>query len=299
MSSLQNDLLLQLRRFQKARDKAEKAAAKRLIDLYEDARVEVLQRLLDRWGHLEQYELQHLESTMVEIERVLAPYTSQAADLRAQGVAEGWEIGQRLVARSLMADSGIAPTLASIELNLGRVNQPMVRALFGDLPKLAGTVTDSVLQRVRNELVLSAIRGESIPKMARRVAGTGLTQEGLTKPFGTLRKRAALIARVEIIKASDAGYEDMVQQAEAVLQDPVYDLWLTAGDERVDPPCNQLAVGGHGQFVPVAGYPGVYKRPNGPRPVLDTHLGCRCRRTPLMLRWLKEGLISLPGLQAA
>lgn len=299
MSSLEEDLLRHIRRFQRARDKAEKAAAKRLIDLYEEARLEVLQHLLDRWGHLERYELQHLEATMVEIERVLAGYSSQAADLRMQGVAEGWEIGQRLVAKALAADSSLGPALASIELNLGRVNQPMVRALFGDMPKLAGKVSDDVLTRVRNQLVISAIRGESIPKMARRIAGTGLTQEGLRKPFGTLRKRATLIARVEIIKASDAGYEDMVQQAQAVIQDPIHDLWLTAGDERVDPPCNHLAAGGHGQFKPVTGYPGVYTRPNGPRPVLDTHLGCRCRRVPLMLRWVKEGLVNLPTVQVA
>lgn len=299
MSSLEDDLLRKITAFNKARDRLERKSGASLADLYERARAEVLEDLIDRFGHMDKMELQYVETVLREIERVLASYTTESAVLRSGALDQGWEIGQRLAVNTLALDSTLTPALASLQVRIGMVDRAMVSHLFGNIPQLAGKVTQDVLLRVRNELVVGAIRGESIPKLARRIAGTGLTQEGLRRPFGTLRKRGTLIARVEVIKASDAGYEDMVQRAQEVIQEKIYDLWITARDERVDPPCNYLEKDGHGPFRPVSGYPGVYERPNGPRPVLDTHLGCRCRRVPVLLRWIKEGSVTLPALRTA
>lgn len=299
MSSLEDDLIKKLRAFERARSRAEKRTGADLWDLYERARVETLEQLIDRFGQLEEFELQHIEGVLREIDRITGPVTTQSADLRMRAIERGWEVGQQLTLDMLGLDSTISPPLASLTVRVGYIDRAMVGHLFGNVPQLAGKVTADLRERIRNELVVSAIRGESIPKMARRIAGTGLTQEGLKRPFGTLRKRAITIARTEVIKAADAGYEDMVSKAQEVIEDEIYDLWLTARDHRVDPPCNHLENEGWGQFKPIAGYPGVYRRSSAPRPVIDTHPNCRCRRVPILLRWLKEGLVKLPNLKAS
>jgi hypothetical protein len=273
MASIEQELLKRVRVFNRARDKLEAKAGTSLFDLYERARLETLQELIDRWGDLEHYELQHIEQTLTEIERIMAPYTRESATLRLDNIAAGWEIGQDLAYQSLVLDSAVAPTIAHLQARIGLVDRNMVSALFGDIPRLAGKVTEDVLLRVRNELVISAVRGESIPKMAQRIAGTGLTQEGLRKPFKSLKARATLIARTEIIKASDAGYENLVSTAQSYINDEVYDLWLTANDEKVERECRDIAKGTHGSWTSVPGYPGVYKRGAGPRPVINTHPG--------------------------
>lgn len=270
---VEDDLLKRLRAFQKARSRLERKTGNSLIDLYERARAETLEELLDRFGHLEKFELEHIDRTLQEIERIMRVFTRESADLRADSIAAGWQVGQQLTFDVLSLDDALQIPVAGLEVRLGLVDRGMVSALFGDIPKLAGRVTDDLLQRIRNELVISAVRGESIPQMARRIAGTGLTQEGLRRPFKTLKARATLIARTETIKAADAGYDDLVSHAQRVIQEEIYDLWLTAGDERVEQECRTIARGADGRWTSVAGHPGVYRRGAGPRPVIDTHPG--------------------------
>jgi hypothetical protein len=269
--SVTDDLLRRIRAFTRARDKQEKLAGVSLWDLYEEARVQTLEDLIARWGHLEKYELQHVEQTLAEIERIMRPYTNRSVQLRLDNIAAAWQVGQDLVYNALTLDAGLAPAVSTLAVRLGVVDQGMVSALFGHIPELAGKVQADVLLRIRNELVVSAIRGESIPKMAARISGTGLTQEGLKRPFRSLKARGNLIARTETIKAADAGYEDLASRAQSVIQETLYDLWLTAGDERVESECRAIARGD--AFGAVAGYPGVYRRGEGPRPVLSTHPG--------------------------
>lgn len=277
----------------------EATAGKQLADLYELARKETLEGFMNKWGHMEKYQLNQVEATLQEIGRILQPYEEQAVSLRQATIDEGWEVGQRLVYGMLAVDPGAAVQVAGLQLRLGLIDRPMVSHLFGNIPQLAGKVTQDLQERIRNQLVIGAVRGESIPVIAKRIAGTGLTQEGLRRPFESVRKRAILIARTEVIKASDAGYEDLATQAQAVLQEELYDLWLTAGDERVEPECRDIGAGKSTAYPGVEGYPGVYKRGEGPRPVISTHPGCRCRRVPVLLRWLKEGLVRLPALKEA
>lgn len=298
--TLEKDLLRRFSAFTRARDKLERRTGLDLIALYEQARAETLDELLNRYGDLDRYELQHIENTMRAIERIMAPVTQASADMRVEAIDAGWEIGQRLALDSLLADASLETPLALVRGRLGVVDRQMVQALFGDMPKLAGKVTADTLERVRNQLVISAVRGESIPNMAWRIAGTGLTQEGLRRPFKTLRARSTLIARTEVIKACDAGYDSLVEQAQQVIQEEIFHLWLVALDERNVTGCECRAIGkGEARWASVPAYPGVYRRNEGPRPVIDTHPGCRCRRVPILLGWVKAGLVKLPNLQAA
>jgi hypothetical protein len=297
MSALEEDLLRRINAFMRARNKLEREAAITLADLYERARVETLQQLIEQYGQMTQMELQHVERVLQGIDQVLQPFTRESADLRLGFITQGWEVGQRLTVGALTADRTLAPALIGLEGNFGLINHGMVSGLFGNLPQLAGKVTSDVLERIRNQLVISAVRGESIPQMAKRIAGTGLTQEGLKRPFKTLNARATLIARTETIKAADAGYDDMVTQAQRIITEQIFDLWLTAQDERVEEECLGIAAGGASGAVP--GYSGVYRRGEGPLPVISTHPGCRCRRVPILLRWITGGLVSLPRVKAA
>jgi len=65
----------------------------------------------------------------------------------------------------------------TVVAGIGLINRGMVEALIGDVPRLAGRVEDHILFRIRDELTRGAVMGESIPKIVKRILGTGLTQD--------------------------------------------------------------------------------------------------------------------------
>lgn len=97
---------------------------------------------------------------------------------------------------------------------------------------------------------------------------TGLGQRGLpdlvdaiTPTFG--RTRAELIAANEVTKLFDEG-NNLSHIAAGILEEE----WQTSEDAHVE----EICIGLNGQRFPVN---------EGPRPVRDTHIGCRCARLPV------------------
>lgn len=293
MSRLEENLVKLIDQLTSERDKRERTLAKQLIAIYEEARRDLYQRFLEKHGDQESFQLQHLEGTLREIEKQLRHYTSLTAEARSTAIDEAFKSGKDIGFRMLTA----GPLSASVSINVGQINHGMIEALIGDVPKLAGKVEQAVLFRIRDELARGAVMGESIPKIAKRIFGTGLTQEGMKKPWPNLQVRCEVIARTEIIKASDAGYEDLITKAQKAVGEEIYSAWLTAGDDRVALPDRQLALGTHPSYTSLPGYPGVYKRVGGPRPVISTHPRCRCRRIPVLLSWIESGEVDLDGLR--
>lgn len=293
MSKLEKDLIRLINQLTQDRQRREVRLARDLIKIYEDARKDLYLQFLELHGGQDTLQLQFLEGTLADIERQLKHYTSLTAKARLDAIDEAFLVGQDMGAKMLTAGSINVSTVAGV----GMVNRGMIETLIGDVPKLAGRVEDAVLFRIRDELTRGAIMGESIPKLAKRIYGTGLTQEGMKKPFPSLEVRCEVIARTEIIKASDAGYEDLAVQAQEVIGEEIYDAWITAGDERVAKPDRQLGNGEHPLYESIKGYPGVYRRVGGPRPVISTHPRCRCRRIPVLLSWLESGVLSIEELR--
>lgn len=282
---------------ERGRAQREVRLAEDLLLAYRQARLELQDRfieLLTQQG-ADKFELAHLDGTLRSLDYAMRQLTAQTAALRQSAIDDSYQQGQQLALSMLQVDRSF--TVAAVSLGIGQINRPMVEALIGNVPQLAGKVSADVLNRIRHELTISAIKGDSIPQAARRVFGTGLTQEGLKRPFSSVKARATVIARTEIIKASDAGYQSLVDQAQAAIEEEIFDAWITAHDDRVDAECKALEAGTNPAYPSVPGHPGLYRHDSGPRPVISTHAKCRCRRTPVLLSWLDRGLLDLGQLR--
>lgn len=297
MSKLESDLIRLLDKLSKERTTRETKLARDLLKIYEEARKELYIKFLEAQGGKDALKLQYMEGTLRDIERQMKYYTGLTATARQTAIDEAFLMGQDVGFQMLSAGAVAGGYNVSLVAGIGMINRGMIEALIGDVPKLAGRVEDHIIFRIRDELTRGAVMGESIPKIARRILGTGLTQDGMKKPFPSVRVRAQVIARTEIIKASDVGYEDLAAKAQEVIGEEIYDAWITAGDSRVDPECRAIASGSDGRFKSIKGYPGVYQREGGPRPVISTHPRCRCRRVPYLLSWVESGVLNLNELK--
>ncbi|HBX22661.1 MAG TPA: hypothetical protein DEF34_03335 [Desulfotomaculum sp.] len=297
MSTLESELLSLLRQLAKDRRSRESRLAKALLKIYEESRKELYIKFLDAQGGRDTLKLEYLENTIRDIELQMKYYTTQATKARQDAIDEAFVMGQENAARALTAGGTPPYSKISVTGGVGTINRGMIEALVGNVPKLAGRVEAHVLNRIRDELARGAVMGESIPKIARRIMGTGLTQEGLKKPFPSIRARAITIARTEIIRASSAGFIDFADKAQEVIGEEIFFAWITAADGRVDPPCPSLANGTDSRFNSVPGMPGVYRRDNLPVPTIASHPRCRCRLVPVLRSWVKSGALNLATLK--
>jgi len=293
MSRLEGDISKLLIKLEKDSLVREKKLIDELLKIYEECRKDLYLRFLGAQGGKDTLKLQYLEGTLRDIEKQMKYYTGLTAKARQEAIDEAFLIGQEF-GKDVLASGGANIGLLA---EIGLINRGMIEALIGDIPKLAGRVESDILFRIRNELTKGAISGESIPKIAKRILGTGLTQDGLKKPFPSIRTRCVVIARTEIIKASDAGYEDLAAKAQEAVGEEIYNAWITAVDGRVDPPCPAIAKCNDPRFKSISGYPGVYRQEGGPRPVISSHPRCRCRRIPFLISWAKSGELRLEELK--
>lgn len=264
--ALDDDLIRLIKKFSQSRDARERALAADLMKIYQQARLHLKEEFLLAHEDSNTLKLEYIESTLEDIDRRMDYYTKLTADERTKAMTDNHILGQQFAIDCLTA-GGID---IAITARAGLINKGLVEGLYGNIPKLAGKVEEAVLYRIRDELTRGAIIGESIPKLANRILGTGLTTEGLKKPM-SLEYRAKLIARSEVIKFSDLGYEDLTTEAQKVVGEEIYDCWLTAGDGRVEKECKDLARGNNPMYKSVDGMPGVYRKGAGPLPVLSTH----------------------------
>jgi hypothetical protein len=293
MSRLEDDLLELINNLDRERRAREKKLAERLLQIYEECRKDLYIKFIDSLGGQDKLKIERLEEVLRDIEKQIKYYTNLTADARKAAVDSAFLAGQEF-GKSALAAGGIELGVAA---GAGTVNRGMVESLIGNIPRLASKVEDQILFRIRDELTRGAVLGESVPKIAKRILGTGLTQEGLQKPFKHVQARAMVIAQTEINKASDAGYEDLMVKAQALVGEEILDAWITAGDDRVDDDCRTIAYGTNPKFRSVPGYPGVYRRGSGPRPVISTHPRCRCRRIPFLKSWAESGALDLNSLR--
>jgi HK97 family phage portal protein len=84
-------------------------------------------------------------------------------------------------------------------------------------------ITDTTLLKLRLELAEGVVAGESIPQLASRVDSLYLDQ--------IIPNRSTVIARTEVIAASNFGSHEAAKQSGLVLQK----VWLATGDHRTRP----------------------------------------------------------------
>lgn len=128
-------------------------------------------------------------------------------------------------------------------------------------------ITQETRELIKDELKRGYIMGEGIPDIAKRLRDTKLNK-GI---WPSVAKRAEVVARTEIIRASNQGALFVYQQYSVKRV-----MWLAAVDERVCPVCGAL----HRRIFPID------QIPFGGAPA---HPRCRCFVTPHIVTTEDEG----------
>lgn len=291
--SFSSDLLRKHRSFIRLRNRRERALARQLVSLYKEARLELRDRYYALAGAGETLELSRIATLMAEFESKLTRYTQLTADARLEAIKQIARESEAATMDMVLLDPKREELRGTLSATMGMIPEDLIEAVIGNIPRLAGKVTQELLERIHHQLQLGVALGESIDRIAQRITGTGLTLEGINAPFRSVYQRATVIARTEIIKGAGLGYDKMAQEIQAVSDEELLDAYVTSRDDKVSKICRLLGNKGARGFVPVEGLPGVYPRKTSPNPVINSHIGCRCRKAPVFRSWIDQGLLNL------
>jgi len=148
---------------------------------------------------------------------------------------------------SALAAIGVVATFSMIHM-------PVLSYLQDYQLGLIKRITQEVKDQIKEQLKLGYIQGESIPEIAKRLRNTKL-KKGV---WPSVEKRAVVVARTEILRASNQGALHVYRQYQVMRV-----IWLTAADERVCQVCGPL----HRRIFPID------QIPFGGAPA---HPRCRC-----------------------
>jgi SPP1 gp7 family putative phage head morphogenesis protein len=216
----------------------------------------------------EGWEKTRLESLLVEVDRVM---DKMAHD------AELWVKGRSdvspesplasLAQYPIIAGGNTALAAVGVTATFNMIHLPVLSYLQDYQLGLIKRITQEVREQVKEELKRGYIMGEGIPDIAKRLRNTKLGK-GV---WPSAQRRAEVVARTEIIRASSAGAK-FVYETYGVSRIK----WLAARDERICPVCGAL----HGKLFPVNSIP--YGGP-------PAHPMCRCYITPSIATTEDEG----------
>lgn len=247
--------------------------ARRTLEAYERARVELLGRLADgdetplslqRLGHMVGQVEQRLTALRPELGRILGNGIAQTVRQEAE-VAVGevkLALGKRFV-------DALPPAQAAVFSPA--VPHGMVEALSGQAFDRIKATTADLQARIRAELTQSMMQGEGADKAARRVLGAGVTLNGVNPavPYTSVYARAEAIALTEMSDAANAAhaatYQRLAQATPGLRQ-----RWSAALCSTTCAACKQLngQVRGPGEYFSAGRFRGL-------RP--PAHPRCRCR----------------------
>ena len=210
-----------------------------------------------------------LNSKNIEIDELLETLTAEQYEEafyrmayafdRAGGISFSW---------------GLVPEAAVEEL----IRSPLEKLRVS---KAVVAARDGALERIRKDLELAIIRGDSFQTLARRIAKTiGVDKTGLGYAYGRrgLAAKAMTIARTEGMRALNAGHQRAYDEARRMGCD-IVEMWDATLDSRTRP--SHGALDGQyrdeehgGWYVPELGR---YVEGPGKSGVASFDINCRCR----------------------
>lgn len=255
-------------RFIRRQDRAKDAAARTLTSIYRQAARELLGSLLlegdapldvIRNGRILGQVLPLLQrldtrATMTLSTLLLDAYAATRRDLFRVAL--------------LQAGSVPPPPDVGIRISFETIPEERVReAAKASLEYVKG-IGDDLRTKIRTQLGIAYVRGESVRDLAQRIAGTGLTPEGGHPSFHTAEVRANVIARTETARIHSVTTEEAIAQIPGGLME--WSALLEGACKFCRDLDGQLAK--PGELFVGRRYPGKWMVPRHPR--------CRCVIVP-------------------
>ena len=242
----------------------EKKKLKALLQTFQQAETEIKALLITAEG----WEKTRLETLLAQVDGIID---------RMAYAAEMWVTGRTDVSpdsplaslANFPAITGGSTALAAMGITAGfsMIHIPVLSYMQDYQLGLIKKITQEVREQIKEQLKLGYIQGESIPEIAKRLRNTKL-DKGV---WPTVERRAEVIARTEILRASNQGALFVYQQYQVKRV-----MWLTAADERVCKACGPL----HRRIFPID------QIPFGGAPA---HPRCRCFIVPHIVTTEEEG----------
>ncbi len=245
-------------------EKWERKKLKALLKSFREAEKEIKALLVDA----AEWEKVRLESLLAEVDRIIDKLDHKAEMwVKGQGDVQPGDVAANLSQYPALTGGEAALTSIGISATFTAVHMPVLSYMQDYNLGLIKNVTHQLREQIKEHLKRGYIMGDSIPDIAKRLRDTKLNK-GV---WPTIEKRAEVIARTEILRASNQGALTVYKQ---------YDVkrvrWLTAADERVCSVCGPL----HRRVFPIDQIPF-----GGP----PAHPRCRCFATANIATSEEEG----------
>lgn len=255
-------------------DKLTEDGVGRALSLAEDARREILDRLLALPG--DSFEARHLRGLRAEIDRAIASlvtrYQSDVKGLLTRARELGIDLAEGPLKEAARLAAGASPILPAG--TIGRQTLEILQGFSVDLIQGLGDDTRRRILNVINQAALGNIGGQTA---IRRIAGA--LPERST--FATMASRAEAIVRTETGRAfslsADARLGQMQERLPGLKKE-----WVSVLDDRT----RDSHVVADGQVVPVngrflvGGWPAKF--PRDPMLPAEESVNCRCWAVPVI-----------------
>ncbi|MEL6346889.1 MAG: hypothetical protein AAFV53_27500 [Myxococcota bacterium] len=223
------------------------AEARRFLRAFDDARRQLHEdlRQLAR-APRQRFTLQHVRVYLAQVEAGIVQLQNRLGEQLDAGVRSHQERALQDLLSAIGAQEAQFPQVGrAIELEvLGRLSERRGLLLHRHSLLRYGA---QLIEEMQRALTVGVARGATWRQVTEQLAGpTGL--------MAGQRHRAALIVRMEIIRAYNAGHQESLQQAAAVLDEPgEADPLLAKADETRDHRSHPFSRALHGRTRPVDG----------------------------------------------
>ncbi len=257
-----------LERFVRRQDRAKDAAARALTSIYTQAARELLgSLLLDGDAPLD---VIRNGRVLAQVLPLLQRLDNRATMALSTLLLDAYAGTRRDIFRVALLQAGSVPPPpeAGIRISFETIPEERVReAARASLAHVKG-IGEDLRTKIRAQIGISYVRGESVRDLAKRIAGTGLTPDGGHPSFHTAEVRANVIARTETARIHSVTTEEAIAQIPGGLME--WSALLEGACKFCRDLDGQLAK--PGELFVGRRYPGMWMVPRHPR--------CRCVIVP-------------------
>lgn len=199
-------------RFIRRQDRAKDKAARTLTSIYQQAARELLGSLfLEGDVPLDAVRNGRI---LAQVLPILQRLDTRATMTLSTLLLDAYATTRRDLFRVALLQAGSVPPppAAGIRISFETIPEERVRAAARTSLEYVKGISDDLQTKIRAQIGISYVRGESVRDLAKRIAGSGLTPEGGHPTFYTAEIRANVIARTETSRIHSVTTEEAIAQ---------------------------------------------------------------------------------------